>query len=100
MPRTSRSPVTEAEARETYRVAWMKWQRAGADEKRHLEKVMDACQRHIARSPRDPKWKEFAESLPGYLEFWEAFRQWGKAAAAKRLEDADLEETAKKAQTN
>lgn len=69
----------EEDARRTYREAWERW-RSSEDEGelRRLEKVMDGCQPRIAVGPWDPRWQEFASSLPGYLEFWPSFKKWGE----------------------
>lgn len=63
--------MTPEQAKEVYRSAWASWLLTSDQTlKEELEKVMDSMQPRIARGPRDPAWKEFARSLPGFLEFW------------------------------
>lgn len=59
----------EAEAQ--YAAAWDAYRLALTDEERDtFEKRMDSLQPRIAIGPRDPRWKAFADALPGYREFW------------------------------
>jgi hypothetical protein len=64
--------LTELEARDIYLQAWL-FHRLGnpsSSERQLLEWKMDWVQPYIALGPFDPRWKEFAASLPGFLEFW------------------------------
>ena len=58
-------------ARETYRRAWHDWcLTVDPGRRRALEQLMDSLQPDIAKGPHDPAWREFAASLPGFLDFW------------------------------
>lgn len=58
------------QAKQAYRAAWAAWQATTDPEaRRQLELRMDALQPFITEKP-GPEWKEFAASLPGYLEYW------------------------------
>lgn len=59
--------MTPKTAKEVYRHAWAGW---CFKPSRELEEVMDHCQPFIARSPEDPAWAEFVETLPGFIDFW------------------------------
>jgi hypothetical protein len=66
--------MTKDEAKEAYRQAWIGWCLATKQEtKRKLEQRMDSLQPSITRGP-GPEWQAFAESLPGYVKFWEGWR--------------------------
>jgi hypothetical protein len=81
-PNHARRIRTEEEARTAYRAAWLAWRESTDEqERRRLEILMDGCQPDIATGPADPRWKEFAASLPGFLEFWEAIGKVGELAA-------------------
>jgi hypothetical protein len=65
------SLVRNERAERAYAAAWASWLLAtDREEKTVLERVMDAEQEKIATSPADPRWQKFADSLPGYREFW------------------------------
>jgi hypothetical protein len=65
----------EQEARNQYSLAWTAYCLCTNDAARQQhEKVMDSLQPRIATSPADPRWQEFADSLPGFREFWEGLR--------------------------
>ena len=59
-------------AENAYRAAWYQYCLT-SDEKHkiQLEKFMDNLQPEIAAGPNDSRWKEFIQTLPGYIEFWE-----------------------------
>jgi hypothetical protein len=66
--------LSESEARAIYREAWLFHRRLEdltGIEAKILEWKMDWVQPYIASGPFDPKWMNFAASLPGYLEFWD-----------------------------
>lgn len=67
----------EVEARAAYRAAWTRYQVPGLrpDERADLQQRMDSLQPRIAVGPRDPRWVEFAASLPGFLDFWKGLRK-------------------------
>lgn len=89
--------MTEDDARRTYREAWERWRSTDDEEEmRRLEKIMDGCQSSIAHGPSDPRWKEFAASLPGYLEFWASFAKWGRRAVEEMRERHEREENDEK----
>lgn len=68
--------MTQDEAKETYRQAWMAWcMTQDPVRKQQMEKLMDDAQLSIAKSPKDPEWEAFAKSLPGFLEFWQGWAQ-------------------------
>lgn len=72
-------PMTREEAMVAYRNLWIAWKQTNsATHRRQYEKGMDALQPQIAVGPWDPVWKEFAASLPGFLEFWNHPSQWFK----------------------
>ena len=63
--------MTKDEAQQAYRDAWKAWLIAtSAQEKRPLERLMDSLQATIAKGPRDPDWKDFICTLPGFEDFW------------------------------
>lgn len=58
-------------AEERYRTLWNLFRyELGSEERAELEYEMDTLQPSIADSPDDPKWIEFAASLPGYNDYW------------------------------
>lgn len=66
--------MTKEEAKEAYRQAWLGWCLATTREsKLRFEQTMDAMQSSIARGP-GPEWQAFVETLPGFVEFWESWR--------------------------
>lgn len=73
--------VTEEEARELYAICWRQWLLVGLDSRYQeiraavLETVMDQVQPSIAEGPKDPRWKEFQDTLPGFREVWEQARK-------------------------
>jgi hypothetical protein len=81
-PKNAERILSPDKARQVYREAWERWCASNdQEEMARLEKVMDGCQNFIANGPDDPQWREFAASLPGYLEWWEGFRKWGERVA-------------------
>ena len=79
--------MTPEMAKETYRQAWASYCLETSPENRlALERLMDGLQPRICRGP-GPEWTAFAETLPGFLEFW---NDWGtrmKRAAARGAVD-------------
>lgn len=70
--------MTKEEAKKAYRAAWAQYLLTqDLSRKRELERVMDACQSKITRGP-GPEWSAFAETLPGFLKFWDAWYQKAK----------------------
>lgn len=68
------SRCTPERAKEMYRDAWAAWLLTTDESTRlHLEQTMDALQPRITKGP-GPEWRSFAETLPGFLEFWERWR--------------------------
>jgi len=66
--------MSPAEAKEQYRTVWTSWCLCqDQTQKRGLEQLMDDLQPRICRGP-GPEWQAFAETLPGFLEFW---NRWG-----------------------
>lgn len=66
--------MTKDQAKEAYRQAWLGWCLATTQETKHLhEQRMDGLQSSIARGP-GPEWQAFVETLPGFVEFWEEWR--------------------------
>jgi hypothetical protein len=66
--------MTQDEAKEAYRQAWLGWCLAtSSSSKQVLEKRMDSLQSSITRGP-GPEWQAFVETLPGFVEFWENWR--------------------------
>lgn len=77
------------EAEAGYAAAWAAYREALTDEERlPLEYRMDHLQPRIAPRPDDPRWINFADSLPGYREFWDFYRN----KAIKIVEDRVKEE--------
>jgi hypothetical protein len=73
--------VSPAEARRTYREAWSRYLLCGDEgERERLGQVMDSLQSSIARGPTDPAWAEFADSLPGFRDYW---LRWRREATAR-----------------
>lgn len=73
--------MSPAEAKERYRTVWSSYCLCQDElQKRELEKLMDDLQPRICRGP-GPEWQAFAETLPGFLEFWDRFRVEAKAMA-------------------
>ena len=67
--------MTKDEAKEAYRQAWMGWCLATTQEsKRRFERTMDSLQTSITRGP-GPEWQAFAETLPGFIKFWEGWHE-------------------------
>jgi len=63
--------MTKDQAKEAYRQAWLGWCLASTQESKQMfEQRMDSLQSWIARGP-GPEWQAFAETLPGFIEFWE-----------------------------
>lgn len=74
------STAGPAEARRAYRDAWSTYLLCGDEEERErLGRFMDSLQSRIARGPDDPAWQEFADSLPGFRDFWD---RWGRRVLA------------------
>jgi len=64
--------MTQDQAKEAYRQAWMSWCLARTPERKHVcERRMDIFQPYITPGP-GVEWQLFAESLPGFVEFWES----------------------------
>lgn len=64
--------MTTDEAKEVYRQAWVAWCiTQNPARKQQMEQLMDDAQVFIAKSPKDPEWGAFAQTLPGFLEFWQ-----------------------------
>lgn len=60
-------------AKATYRILWETYLvTQDLDVRQALEQGMDAEQVRICRGP-GPLWQNFADSLPGFHEFWERF---------------------------
>jgi hypothetical protein len=61
-------------AQEMYRAAWLRW--CATDDletKKNMQKAMDAVQPWCSVAGRpDAEWKRFADTLPGYNEYWDA----------------------------
>ena len=75
----------DAEAR--YRAAWSTYVLStDAVEKHALEELMDSLQPEIANNPKDPRWVAFADSLPGYRDFWERFGRESMEAIEAHIE--------------
>jgi len=67
--------MTKDEAKEAYRQAWLGWCLATTQKtKRMHEHRMDGLQSSITRGP-GPEWQAFAESLPGFIKFWEGWHE-------------------------
>lgn len=65
--------MTKEEAKDAYRQAWTGWCLATTPStKRALERQMDSLQSSITRGP-GIEWQAFAETLPGFIEFWEGW---------------------------
>lgn len=69
------STIRNLGAESRYRAVWSSYVlTSDPAEQRILEKLMDSLQPEIADTPSDPRWQEFADSLPGYRDFWSRFR--------------------------
>lgn len=62
-------------AKVVYRKLWMEFRECLEDDRRkQLQKAMDKLQPFIANRASDKVWRDFAASLPGYLDFWFSFQ--------------------------
>jgi len=67
--------MTKDEAKEAYRQAWMGWCLATTQETKFVyEQRMDGLQSSITRGP-GPEWQAFVETLPGFVKFWEGWKE-------------------------
>lgn len=69
--------MNKQSAQRIYRDAWNTF-RLTTDEtiQDACKEAMDTIQPHCCESGRpDPEWEAFAESLPGYMEFWQSWAQ-------------------------
>ncbi len=68
--------MNRQEAEQVYRSAWYQYCLTTDEEKKKfLEETMDYAQPFIAKGPKDPHWKEFTDTLPGFYEFWEEWKK-------------------------
>lgn len=75
--------MTKEEAKQAYRDAWASFcLTQDPAVKEQLGRTMDMLQSKICRGP-GPEWDAFAQTLPGFLQFW---NRWG----------AEMEEKAQK----
>jgi len=67
--------MTKTEAKEAYRQAWLGWCLATKRESKELfEQRMDSLQSSITPGP-GAEWQAFVETLPGFIEFWEGWKE-------------------------
>lgn len=68
--------MNRQDAEQVYRNAWYQYCLTANETKRiFLEQTMDYAQPFIANGPRDPRWKEFTETLPGFQEYWDSWKR-------------------------
>ncbi len=59
-----------------YRQTWSRWLLAKtSQEKENLEVLMDSLQGYIGENPRDPRWIEFRDTLPGFKDYFARRKQ-------------------------
>jgi len=64
--------MNQQEAEALYRTVWYQYcLTSNSNKKGFLEALMDDIQPSIAKSPADPRWNKFIETLPGYTDFWD-----------------------------
>jgi len=62
--------IRNVHAENGYRSAWAGWCVSSGAKKKEYEVIMDGLQPLIADSPKDPRWRAFVNTLPGYREVW------------------------------